>query len=88
MVPESIVDPNNWQSTEVAFYFEQAIEISRKQRAMSFELHATISLARFLKKENKPKEAFRRLKRIYEWFTEGFDTANLREARELLQSLK
>jgi hypothetical protein len=51
------------------------------------ELRATISLAKFRKKENKPKEAYRRLKRIYAWFTEGFETADLREARELLQNL-
>jgi tetratricopeptide (TPR) repeat protein len=87
MAPENIVDPNNWQLAEVAFYFEQAIEIASKQQAKSLELRATISLAKFLKKENKPKEAYRRLKRIYAWFTEGFETADLREARELLQNL-
>ena len=87
MAPENIFDPNNWQLAEVTFYCEQAIEIACKQHAKSLKLRATISLAKLLKKENKPKEAYRRLKRIYSWFTEGFETADLREARELLQNL-
>jgi tetratricopeptide (TPR) repeat protein len=87
MGPGNSGDRNNWQLAEVAFYFEQAIEIAGKQHARSLELRATISLAKFLKKENKPKEAYRRLKRIYTWFAEGFETADLREARELLQNL-
>jgi predicted ATPase/DNA-binding winged helix-turn-helix (wHTH) protein len=87
IIRQNIVDSNGWQMAEVASYFEQAIEIASKQQAKSLELRATISLAKFLRKENRQREAYKRLKRIYSWFTEGLETADLREARELLQEL-
>jgi hypothetical protein len=57
--------------------FRTAIEISRKQRAKSWELRATTSLARLLDRQGKGDEARAILAEIYNWFTEGFDTADL-----------
>jgi predicted ATPase len=67
--------------------FERAIEIARKQSAKSLELRATMSLARLLAKQGRGDEARAMLAEIYGWFTEGFDTADLRDARTLLDEL-
>jgi DNA-binding winged helix-turn-helix (wHTH) protein/tetratricopeptide (TPR) repeat protein len=67
--------------------FRTAIEISRKQRAKSWELRATTSLARLLAKQAKRKKAQAMLAEIYGWFTEGFDTADLKDAKALLEEL-
>jgi len=67
--------------------FERAIEIARKQSAKSLELRATMSLARLLAKQGRRDEARAMLAEIYGWFTEGFDTADLRDARTLLDEL-
>ncbi|MGH7965356.1 MAG: hypothetical protein ACRERD_26690 [Candidatus Binatia bacterium] len=68
--------------------FHKAIEISRRQGAKSLELRAVMSLARLWQSQGKRKEARERLAEIYNWFTEGFDTADLREAKALLEELK
>ncbi|MGE0684609.1 MAG: hypothetical protein AB7P69_27345 [Candidatus Binatia bacterium] len=68
--------------------FLKAIEISRQQQAKSLELRATMSLARLWKMQGKRKEARKMLMEIYGWFTEGFDTADLQEAKALLEELK
>jgi class 3 adenylate cyclase/predicted ATPase len=67
--------------------FERAIEIARNQSAKSLELRATMSLARLLAKQGKCDEARTMLADIYGWFTEGFDTADLKEAKALLDEL-
>ncbi len=67
--------------------FLKAIEISRKQQAKSLELRATISLARLWQQQGKRAEAHRVLSEVYNWFTEGFDTVDLKEAKALLQEL-
>ncbi|HEY6417777.1 MAG TPA: adenylate/guanylate cyclase domain-containing protein [Candidatus Binataceae bacterium] len=67
--------------------FRTAIEISRKQHAKSWELRATTSLAHLLDKQGKRDEARAMLAEIYNWFTEGFDTADLKEAKALLEEL-
>jgi predicted ATPase len=67
--------------------FRTAIEIARRQSAKSEELLATTSLARLLAKQGKPDEARAMLAAIYGWFTEGFDTADLKEAKALLDEL-
>jgi len=67
--------------------FERAIEITRKQSAKSFELRATTSLARLLAKQGLRDEARAMLATIYNWFTEGFDTADLKDAKALLDRL-
>jgi predicted ATPase len=67
--------------------FERAIEVARKQRAKSLELRATMSLARLLDKQGRRDEARTMLAEIYGWFTEGFDTADLKDAKALLDEL-
>ena len=67
--------------------FRTAIEIARKQHAKSWELRATTSLARVLAKQRKHDEARAMLAEIYNWFTEGFDTADLKDAKALLKEL-
>jgi predicted ATPase len=67
--------------------FEHSIELAQKQGAKSFELRAATSLARLLAKQGLRDEARSKLTKIYEWFTEGFDTADLKEAKSLLDKL-
>jgi predicted ATPase/DNA-binding SARP family transcriptional activator len=67
--------------------FRQAIEVARRQQARSWELRATMSLARLLGQQGRVEEAHRMLADIYGWFSEGFDTPDLQEAKALLQEL-
>jgi len=67
--------------------FERAVEIARRQSAKSWELRATMSLARLLASQGKRDEARTMLSEIYNWFTEGFDTADLKDAKALLEEL-
>ena len=67
--------------------FLKAIDVAQKQRAKSFELRATTSLARLWQQQGKAKEAHQELATIYNWFTEGFDTKDLQEAKALLDEL-
>ena len=67
--------------------FRQAIAVARRQEAKSWELRATLSLSRLLQKEGRSEEARGLLSEIYGWFTEGFDTPNLKEAKALLEEL-
>jgi predicted ATPase len=66
--------------------FQKAIEIARRQGAKSFELRAVMSLSR-LWQQRKQAEAHQLLSEIYGWFTEGFDTTDLKEAKVLLEEL-
>jgi adenylate cyclase len=68
--------------------FRKAIDISRKQQAKSLELRATVSLARLWQQQGKRSEAHDLLSEIYNWFTEGFGTKDLQEAKALLDSLE
>ncbi len=65
----------------------KAIEIARRQQAKSWELRATMSLARLWQSQGKTAEARQMLAEIYGWFTEGFDTKDLQEAKTLLEEL-
>jgi predicted ATPase len=67
--------------------FRTAIEVARKQHAKLWELRATTSLARLLRDTSRRDEARAMLAEIYNWFTEGFDTADLKEAKALLEEL-
>jgi predicted ATPase len=67
--------------------FQQALAIARRQQAKSWELRAAISLARLWQRQGKRAEAYELLAPIYGWFTEGFDTADLQEAKALLAEL-
>ncbi len=68
--------------------FHKAIDIARRQQAKSWELRAVTSLARLWQQQGKKDEARRVLAEVYGWFTEGFDTADLQEAKALLDSLQ
>jgi predicted ATPase len=68
-------------------YFERALAVSRKQQAKSWELRAAMSMARLWRDQEKRKEARELLAPVYGWFTEGFDTRDLREAKGLLDEL-
>jgi predicted ATPase len=67
--------------------FRHALAIARRQQAKSLELRATMSLARLWQHQGKRAEAHQLLAEIYGWFTEGFDTADLQEARALREEL-
>jgi DNA-binding winged helix-turn-helix (wHTH) protein/predicted ATPase len=80
-----ILNPKSQEEAEA--YFHKAIEVARKQQAKSLELRATVSLARLWQRQGKLREAHQMLTEIYGWFTEGFDTKDLQEAKVLLESL-
>ena len=67
--------------------FERALHISRSQEAKSLELRAAMSLARLWQRQGKGDQARRLLGECYAWFTEGFDTADLTEAKALLDEM-
>ena len=67
--------------------FQQSLKIARQQRAKSWELRTSISLARLWQQQGKTDEAQQLLSGIYNWFTEGFDTKDLQEAKGLLEEL-
>jgi predicted ATPase len=85
---ELLLKQSNSNAGEALNCFERAIEIAQSQSAKSFELRATISLARLLAKQDHRDEARAMLADIYNWFTEGFDTADHKDARALLEELK
>jgi adenylate cyclase len=82
--PQSLT-PNPQAEAEACFH--KAIEIARRQQAKSLELRAVMSLARLWQQQGKNEEARQMLAEIYGWFTEGFDTADLKEAKALLEEL-
>jgi len=84
---ELLLKQDHSNAAEAQRCFERAIEIARKQSAKSFELRATTNLARLLAKQGKRDEALAMLAEIYSWFTEGFDTADLKDAKALLDEL-
>jgi predicted ATPase len=65
-------------------YFERALAVSHNQQAKSWELRASMSLARLWREQGKPQQARELLAPVYGWFTEGFDTLDLKEAKVLL----
>jgi TOMM system kinase/cyclase fusion protein len=72
---------------EAEAYFDHAIDIARRQQAKSLELRAAMSLSRLWQQQGKQAQAYDQLAPIYSWFTEGFDTADLQEAKALLKAL-
>ena len=77
--------PDNQAEAENCFH--HALEIARSQQAKSLELRAATSLARLWQQQGKRQEAYDLLAPVYGWFTEGFDTADLQEAKALLAAL-
>ena len=67
--------------------FRQALDVARRQEAKSLELRAAMSLSRLWQQQGKHQEAHDLLAPVYAWFTEGFDTADLQEAKVLLEEL-
>jgi len=82
--PRSLT-PDPQGETEACF--RKAIEIAQRQQAKSLELRAVMSLARLWQRQGKTAEARQQLAEMYGWFTEGFDTKDLQEARTLLTVL-
>ena len=73
--------------TEAEAWLQQALDVARRQQAKSLELRAAMSLSRLWQQQGKRDEARELLAPVYGWFTEGFDTADLQEARTLLEEL-
>src|SRR4029077_20318331 len=74
-------------AAEAETYFERALAVARQQQAKSWELRAAMSLARLWRNQGKPQQARELLAPVYAWFTEGFDTRDLKEAKALLDEL-
>ena len=68
-------------------YFERALAVARQQQAKSWELRAAMSMARLWRDQGKPQQAREVLAPVHGWFTEGFDTLDLKEAKALLDEL-
>ena len=68
-------------------YFERALAVAREQRAKSWDLRAAMSMARLWRDQGKRQEAHKLLAPVFSWFTEGFDTLDLKEAKALLDEL-
>jgi class 3 adenylate cyclase/predicted ATPase len=68
-------------------YFERAVAVARQQQAKSWELRAAMSMARLWRDQGKPQQARELLAPVYGWFTEGFDTLDLKKAKALLDEL-
>ncbi len=77
--------PNTQAEAEACFH--KALEVAQQQSARSLELRAAMSLARLWQQQGKKREAHQLLSGIYGWFTEGFDTVDLKEAKALLKAL-
>ena len=69
-------------------YFEHALSVARAQQAKSWELRAAMSMARLWRSQGKAQQARELLAPVYEWFTEGFDTLDLKEAKAVLDELR
>jgi predicted ATPase len=68
--------------------YRRALEVARKQQAKFWELRAALSMARLWRDQGKPQQARELLAPLYGWFTEGFDTLDLKEAKALLDELR
>ena len=74
-------------ATKAETYFERALAVARQQQAKSWELRAAMSMARLWRDQGKVQQARELLAPVYGWFTEGFDTRDLKEAKALLEEL-
>ena len=84
---ELLLKQNSTNIAEARSCFERSIEIARRRSAKSCELRSTMSLARLLASQGHRDEARTMLANIYNWFTEGFDTGDLKDAKALLDEL-
>jgi predicted ATPase len=74
-------------AAKAASYIDHALAVARQQQAKSWELRAAMSMARLWRDQGKRDEARELLAPVYGWFTEGFDTRDLKEAKALLDGL-
>jgi predicted ATPase len=77
----------NPDAAKAEAYFERALTVARQQQTKSWELRAAMSVARLWRDQGKRNEAHERLAAVYGWFTEGFDTLDLKQAKALLDEL-
>jgi predicted ATPase len=84
---ELLLQQNSDNYAEAETCFHKALDIARNQQAKSFELRAATSLARLWQRQGKRQEAYDLLAPVFRWFTEGFDTADLKDAKALLEEL-
>jgi predicted ATPase len=82
--PNSVAEPD---APKAEAYFERALAVARQQQAKSWKLRAAMSMARLWRDRGKRGEARELLAPVYAWFTEGFDTRDLKEAKTLLDEL-
>src|SRR5207245_551333 len=85
---ELLLQQNSDNEAEAEDCFQQAIAIAQNQQAKSFELRTATSLARLWQQQGKRQEAHDLLAPVYNWFTEGFDTADLKDAKASLEVLE
>jgi len=78
---------NGADESDVESCYHKALSIARQQSAKTYELRAAMSLSRLWQKQGKTEEAFTMLSEIYNWFTEGFDTVDLKKAKALLETV-
>jgi predicted ATPase len=86
IMPRVIGDTSHLEEAEACF--QQALEVARGQQAKALELRAALSLSRLWQSQGKHIEARQLLSEIYAWFTEGFETLDLREAKTFLEALQ
>jgi class 3 adenylate cyclase/predicted ATPase len=84
---ESLLARSAEHQVEAEACVHTALNVARRQQAKSLELRAATSLARLWQQQGKPQEAYDLLAPVYHWFTEGFDTADLKDAKALLDAL-
>jgi predicted ATPase len=82
----ALMGPQN-DTAKAEAHFERALAVARQQQAKSWELRAAMSLASLWRDQGKPQQARELLAPVYGWFTEGFDTLDLKEAKALLEEL-
>jgi predicted ATPase len=76
------------EAAKAEAYFERALAVARQQQAKSWELRTAMSMARLWRDQRKRQQAHDLLAPVYDWFTEGFDTLDLKEGKALLEQLK
>src|SRR5205807_7328576 len=85
---ELLLQLSSDNQAEAEHCFQQAMTVAQNQQAKSFELRAATSLAKLWQQQGKRQEAHDLLAPVYNWFTEGFDTADLKDAKASLEVLE
>jgi predicted ATPase len=83
----ALISPNR-DAVKAQAYFKRALDVARQQQAKSWELRAAMSLARLWRDQGKVQQARELLTPVYGWFTEGFDTCDLKDAKALLEEFQ